>query len=77
MATFERLHTVSEESIEQIVEPQQTRVTRTKTRAMSKAAAAAAAASLAAAESSSTSQEISISTDLPNNVSWYARNLCV
>jgi hypothetical protein len=62
MTTFERLHTVSEESTEQIVEPQQTRVTRTKTRAMSKAAAAAA-------ESASTKQEISILTDLPNNVS--------
>jgi hypothetical protein len=61
MTTFEKLHTVREESTEQIVEPEQTRVTRTKTRAMSKAAAAA--------ESASTSQEISISTDLPNNVS--------
>jgi len=73
MTTFEKLHTVSEESTEQIVEPQQTRVTRTKTRAMSKAAAAAAAATaaaaVAAAESASTSQEVSISTDLPNNVS--------
>jgi hypothetical protein len=67
MTTFERLHTVSEESTEQIVEPQQTRVTRTKTRAMSKAAAAAAAA--AAAESAFTKQEISFLTDLPNNVS--------
>lgn len=65
--TFERLHTVSEEPTEQIAEPGQTRVTRTKTRAMSKAAAAAAAA--AAAESASTNQEISMSTDLPNNVS--------
>jgi len=64
MTTFERLHTVREESTEQIAEPERTRVTRTKTRAMSKAAAAAAAA-----ESASTNQEISISTDLPNNVS--------
>jgi hypothetical protein len=66
MTTFERLHTVSEESAEQMVgkEPGQTmRVTRTKTRAMSKAAAAAAAA---AVESASTSQESDISTDLPN-----------
>jgi hypothetical protein len=77
MTTFERLRTVSEESAEQIVEPQQTRVTRTKTRAMSKAAAAAAAAAFAGAESTSTGQEISISTDLPNNVSCYARNLYV
>jgi hypothetical protein len=69
MTTFERLHTVSEESTEQIVEPQQTRVTRTKTRAMSKAAATAAAAAAAAAESASTKKEISILTDLPNNVS--------
>jgi len=72
MATFEKLHTVSEESTEQTVEPEQTRVTRTKTRAMSKAAATAAAAAAAAAfaaESGSTSQEIGISTNLPNNVS--------
>lgn len=72
MTTFEKLHTVSEESTEQTVEPEQTRVTRTKTRAMSKAALAATAA---AAKSGSTSQENIISTELPNNVSWYARNL--
>jgi hypothetical protein len=67
MTTFEKLHTVSEESAEQMVgkEPERTmRVTRTKTRAMSKAAAAAAAA-----ESASKNQESDISTDLPNNVS--------
>jgi hypothetical protein len=66
---FEKLHTVSEESAEQIVakEPEQTmRITRTKTRAMSKVAAAVAAATKSAA----TSQEVGdISTDLPKNVS--------
>ena len=73
LTAFERLHTVSEESAEQIVgkEPEQTmRVTRTKTRAMSKAAAAAATAAAAAGNgSAATSQEFSISTDLQNNVS--------
>jgi hypothetical protein len=67
MTAFEKLHTVSEESSEQMVgkAPEQSmRVTRTKTRAMSKAAAAAAAA-----ESASKSPESDVSTDLLNNVS--------
>jgi hypothetical protein len=63
VAAFERLHTVSEEPKEQVVEkqPEQTmRVTRTKTRAMVKAAA----------ESASANQEVvTASTEVPQNVS--------
>jgi hypothetical protein len=61
VAAFERLGTLSEEAMEQVVvkQPEQ-RVTRTKTRAMVKAAA----------ESASTNQEVvTASTEVPQNVS--------
>jgi hypothetical protein len=65
VAAFERLHTLSEEPAEQILqkEPEQTmRVTRTKTRAMARAAAA---------ESAGTNQGVvSASAGVPNSVSW-------
>jgi hypothetical protein len=64
VAAFERLHTLSEEHVEQIAqkEPEQTmRVTRTKTRAMARAAAA---------ESVGTNQEVIIaSAGVSKNVS--------
>jgi hypothetical protein len=63
VAAFERLRTLSEEPMEQVVqkEPEQTmRVTRTKTRAMVKAAAESASAS---------QQLVTASTEVPRNVS--------
>lgn len=65
MAAFEKLHTVSEEPAEQIVQkkPEQTmRLTRTKTRAMARAAAA---------ESAGTNQGVvHTSAGVTNTVSW-------